>query len=197
MGGHGGLNILPQKKWNIYNRDNRERIERDKAQREIQREQDKLFKIKSGLRGNLMRLKRKKRQSQETGIQSEFTEGRQTSPNPKKKQKKKEVNKSKVERTTEKTFKEMTEKVRKVWYRRVSKERMAISFSQVGERAIKDYNNFGRKTQDLVQLKKEIKKVKNSKHRRITKKQSFEVMLLRQQKREARAAQKKLDFLYK
>jgi len=23
MGGHGGLNILPQKKWNVYNYDNR------------------------------------------------------------------------------------------------------------------------------------------------------------------------------
>lgn len=29
MGGHGGLNILPQKKWNVYNRDNREKVERD------------------------------------------------------------------------------------------------------------------------------------------------------------------------
>jgi len=23
MGGHGGLNILPQKKWNVYNYDNK------------------------------------------------------------------------------------------------------------------------------------------------------------------------------
>ena len=30
MGGHGGLNILPQKKWNVYNPDNREIVERDK-----------------------------------------------------------------------------------------------------------------------------------------------------------------------
>lgn len=30
MGGHGGLNILPQKKWNVYNRDNREKVEKDK-----------------------------------------------------------------------------------------------------------------------------------------------------------------------
>eukprot|EP00388_Colpodella_angusta_P007564 GDKJ01021301.1.p1 GENE.GDKJ01021301.1~~GDKJ01021301.1.p1 ORF type:complete len:181 (+),score=45.83 GDKJ01021301.1:19-561(+) len=30
MGGHGGLNILPQKKWNVYRRDNRERVIRDK-----------------------------------------------------------------------------------------------------------------------------------------------------------------------
>lgn len=29
MGGHGGLNILPQKKWNVYNYDNREKVEQD------------------------------------------------------------------------------------------------------------------------------------------------------------------------
>lgn len=29
MGGHGGLNILPQKRWNVYNFDNRERVRRD------------------------------------------------------------------------------------------------------------------------------------------------------------------------
>lgn len=30
MGGHGGLNILPQKKWNVYNHDNRAIVEKDK-----------------------------------------------------------------------------------------------------------------------------------------------------------------------
>ncbi|KAL6550140.1 hypothetical protein OROMI_020628 [Orobanche minor] len=29
MGGHGGLNILPQKRWNVYNYDNREKVRRD------------------------------------------------------------------------------------------------------------------------------------------------------------------------
>lgn len=46
MGGHGGLNILPQKKWNVYNYDNRAIVERDKkeaaekkkAEKEKQRE---------------------------------------------------------------------------------------------------------------------------------------------------------------
>ncbi len=30
MGGHGGLNILPQKKWNVYNHDNRAIVDKDK-----------------------------------------------------------------------------------------------------------------------------------------------------------------------
>lgn len=30
MGGHGGLNILPQKRWNVYNYNNRERVRKDK-----------------------------------------------------------------------------------------------------------------------------------------------------------------------
>lgn len=29
MGGHGGLNILPQKKWNVYNWDNRIKVEKN------------------------------------------------------------------------------------------------------------------------------------------------------------------------
>lgn len=29
MGGHGGLNILPQKKWNVYNWDNRDKVKED------------------------------------------------------------------------------------------------------------------------------------------------------------------------
>eukprot|EP00198_Chlamydomonas_reinhardtii_P001948 XP_001691284.1 predicted protein [Chlamydomonas reinhardtii] len=31
MGGHGGLNILPQKRWNVYNRDNRLKVAQDEA----------------------------------------------------------------------------------------------------------------------------------------------------------------------
>ncbi|KAK1584296.1 hypothetical protein Q3G72_031664 [Acer saccharum] len=29
MGGHGGLNILPQKRWNVYNYENREKVRQD------------------------------------------------------------------------------------------------------------------------------------------------------------------------
>lgn len=31
MGGHGGLNILPQKSWNVYGRENRLKVARDEA----------------------------------------------------------------------------------------------------------------------------------------------------------------------
>lgn len=31
MGGHGGLNILPQKKWNVYRQDNQAIVDQDKA----------------------------------------------------------------------------------------------------------------------------------------------------------------------
>jgi len=40
MGGHGGLNILPQKRWNVYNFDNREKVEKDKKKHEEQREKE-------------------------------------------------------------------------------------------------------------------------------------------------------------
>ncbi|XP_059275975.1 uncharacterized protein LOC132030377 [Lycium ferocissimum] len=32
MGGHGGLNILPQKRWNVYNFDNREKVKKDEEE---------------------------------------------------------------------------------------------------------------------------------------------------------------------
>ncbi|KAG1668822.1 hypothetical protein FOA52_004916 [Chlamydomonas sp. UWO 241] len=32
MGGHGGLNILPQKSWHVYNRDNQSKVEKDEAE---------------------------------------------------------------------------------------------------------------------------------------------------------------------
>ena len=31
MGGHGGLNILPQKSWNVYGRENRLKVIQDEA----------------------------------------------------------------------------------------------------------------------------------------------------------------------
>ncbi|GIM03010.1 hypothetical protein Vretimale_7819 [Volvox reticuliferus] len=39
MGGHGGLNILPQKRWNVYNRENRLKVAQDEAKAEKQEEE--------------------------------------------------------------------------------------------------------------------------------------------------------------
>ncbi|KAL0395258.1 UNVERIFIED_CONTAM: hypothetical protein Slati_4492000 [Sesamum latifolium] len=43
MGGHGGLNILPQKRWNVYNYENREKVRRDEEaaakEEQLKREQ--------------------------------------------------------------------------------------------------------------------------------------------------------------
>jgi hypothetical protein len=43
MGGHGGLNILPQKRWNVYNFDNREKVRLDEEaaakEEQLKREQ--------------------------------------------------------------------------------------------------------------------------------------------------------------
>lgn len=53
MGGHGGLNILPQKRWNVYNFDNREKVRLDEEaaakeeqlKREQSRKRDTEFRI--------------------------------------------------------------------------------------------------------------------------------------------------------
>ncbi|CAI9274262.1 unnamed protein product [Lactuca saligna] len=45
MGGHGGLNILPQKRWNVYNFDNREKVRQDEEaaakEEQLKREQSR------------------------------------------------------------------------------------------------------------------------------------------------------------
>lgn len=53
MGGHGGLNILPQKKWNVYNYENREKVRKDEEaaareeqlKREQSRKRDSEFRL--------------------------------------------------------------------------------------------------------------------------------------------------------
>lgn len=45
MGGHGGLNILPQKSWNVYNYENREKVRKDEEdaakEEQLKREQSR------------------------------------------------------------------------------------------------------------------------------------------------------------
>ncbi|KAL8552739.1 hypothetical protein ACS0TY_001427 [Phlomoides rotata] len=53
MGGHGGLNILPQKRWNVYNYENREKVRKDEEaaakeeqlKREQSRKRDTEFRV--------------------------------------------------------------------------------------------------------------------------------------------------------
>ena len=49
MGGHGGLNILPQKEWNVYNNDNREVVRRDEERINKEVEKRKKKKIQNEL----------------------------------------------------------------------------------------------------------------------------------------------------
>ncbi|XP_051114897.1 uncharacterized protein LOC127240330 [Andrographis paniculata] len=60
MGGHGGLNILPQKRWNVYNYENREKVRRDEeaAAREEQLKREQSRKRDAELRLEKLRQTR-------------------------------------------------------------------------------------------------------------------------------------------
>ncbi|XP_019236560.1 PREDICTED: uncharacterized protein C5E4.10c [Nicotiana attenuata] len=60
MGGHGGLNILPQKRWNVYNYENREKVKRDEeaAAKEEQLKQEQSRKRDSEYRLEQLRQAR-------------------------------------------------------------------------------------------------------------------------------------------
>ncbi|XP_072987826.1 uncharacterized protein [Typha latifolia] len=60
MGGHGGLNILPQKRWNVYNFDNREKVRRDEeaAAREEQLKREQSRRRDAEVRLDLLRKSR-------------------------------------------------------------------------------------------------------------------------------------------
>lgn len=55
MGGHGGLNILPQKKWNVYNFENREKVRKDE---EAAAKEEQLKREQSRRRDSEFRLER-------------------------------------------------------------------------------------------------------------------------------------------
>ena len=57
MGGHGGLNILPQKSWNVYSARNRARVAADEAQAEIDAANARVAEAAEIARQNLQTLR--------------------------------------------------------------------------------------------------------------------------------------------
>uniref|UniRef100_A0A5B7C237 CBF1-interacting co-repressor CIR N-terminal domain-containing protein n=1 Tax=Davidia involucrata TaxID=16924 RepID=A0A5B7C237_DAVIN len=70
MGGHGGLNILPQKRWNVYNYDNREKVRKDE---EAAAKEEQLKREQSQKRDTEFRLE-KLRQARGLASSSEAAE---------------------------------------------------------------------------------------------------------------------------
>lgn len=70
MGGHGGLNILPQKRWNVYNRDNIEKVERDKRKAEERRkeQEEKQREVENESRLRVLRKDKKKPPPQTSSV---------------------------------------------------------------------------------------------------------------------------------
>eukprot|EP00899_Mesostigma_viride_P004986 jgi/Mesvir1/14489/Mv05191-RA.1 len=68
MGGHGGLNILPQKSWNVYNYENREkvRLDEEKQAQEQQEVRDKALKNDREFRHRLLLERASKRLKADT-----------------------------------------------------------------------------------------------------------------------------------
>mmetsp|Transcript_2791 Transcript_2791/g.4235 ORF Transcript_2791/g.4235 Transcript_2791/m.4235 type:complete len:267 (-) Transcript_2791:881-1681(-) len=67
MGGHGGLNILPQKSWNVYNRDCREKVAKDERKHREEEEKKRKRSEQSEAEARVKFLKEKaKRQRLES-----------------------------------------------------------------------------------------------------------------------------------
>ena len=73
MGGHGGLNILPQKSWNVYGRKQRERVRRDEEQLEREQREEAARKEEEEKEKRLRALRGEKEEEgeeKETGRES-------------------------------------------------------------------------------------------------------------------------------
>lgn len=67
MGGHGGLNILPQKSWNVYGQKQRQKVKRDEENAKEEEEAALDVKLQSLRQGNARRERTTTTHSQLTG----------------------------------------------------------------------------------------------------------------------------------
>jgi len=71
MGGHGGLNILPQKSWNVYNYDCREKVEKDEREHAEKEAKKRNLRLDAEFENRLGSLKAKKRRRDEEAIEDQ------------------------------------------------------------------------------------------------------------------------------
>lgn len=85
MGGHGGLNILPQKRWNVYNFENREKVRKDEeaAAKEEQLKREQSLKRDAEFRLQQLRRARGFDPQAGAGKPPELAEPKSESPEPK------------------------------------------------------------------------------------------------------------------
>ena len=76
MGGHGGLNILPQKSWNVYGRKQRERVRRDEEQLEREQREEAARKEEEEKEKRLRALRGEKEEEEEEEEKESGQEGR-------------------------------------------------------------------------------------------------------------------------
>lgn len=94
MGGHGGLNILPQKRWNVYNFDNREKVRKDEEEAAKEEQLKREQSVKRDAEFRLQQLRRARGLDPDAGAgKSESpAESKPESPEPKSETESKHIN---------------------------------------------------------------------------------------------------------
>ena len=75
MGGHGGLNILPQKRWNVYNRDNKAKVEKDRLKHKEKKDESEknVFEGQASARYEFLKRKNNNREKKPIKGKSEIS----------------------------------------------------------------------------------------------------------------------------
>lgn len=120
MGGHGGLNILPQKKWNVYNWDNRLKVEEDIKKAEEKEERRQMVEARTKLNENYKLLKRGKGESEKEIEDKRVHKEKEINLFEKEE---KDVNNEKFEPNDE-TFSSVLKKRLIPWYKTLPRDRM-------------------------------------------------------------------------